>query len=198
MAKQPEQKNTWGMFLAVIVLAGIALTIFLAPAKLMEEAWRGEIRQMADWIGPKASEEMTKKTVAFIEPVIAGAMSAKNGAGGGEAGVYLSDRVNVVVYWLGVIAFRLYALVAWLLIGLPFMMAAFIDGYYIREIRKLSFVSQSPIRHKLGIHFAKLVTVILIAWLLLPLTMPILIAPAIFVFMAWSNWMWMSNLQKRI
>ena len=64
--------------------------------------------------------------------------------------------------------------------------------------RKHSFVSQSPIRHKIGIHFFRLITVAMVVWLCLPVPAPIFVAPAVIGFMAFSLWLWASNLQKRL
>jgi hypothetical protein len=68
----------------------------------------------------------------------------------------------------------------------------------VREIRKYSFVAQSPIRHMLGVRVMWIVIIGLIGWLFLPVTLPALIAPSLTVALAYSLWLWVSNLQKRL
>lgn len=80
----------------------------------------------------------------------------------------------------------------------PLILAASVDGFYVREIRKMAFTSQSPIRHKIGIHAFKMVSLAMVAWLCLPIPMPIVAAPAVVCFVAVSLWLWVANLQKRL
>jgi hypothetical protein len=61
------------------------------------------------------------------------------------------SRIEATWLWLGLVAYRLNVLSGWLLPGIPLVIVAYLDGHYMREIRKYSFVAQSPIRHKLGI-----------------------------------------------
>ena len=111
---------------------------------------------------------------------------------------WLRGRVYVSLLWIALVTYRAFALLMWGLIGIPLLMATSVDSFYVREIRKTAFVSQSPIRHKLGMHFFRLVSVALVLWLCLPMAMPIIAAPAVIVFMAISLWLWVSNLQKRL
>lgn len=85
----------------------------------------------------------------------------------------------------------------WLLPGIPLAIAAYLDGQYVREIRKFSFVAQSPIRHKLGIRVMWLVLIGLMGWLLVPVPLA-LVAPTLTVAISYSLWLWVSNLQKRL
>lgn len=78
------------------------------------------------------------------------------------------------------------------------MIVAYLDGHYMREIRKYSFVAQSPIRHKLGIRVIWVVIIGLAGWLLMPIPLPALIAPTLTVCLAYALWLWVSNLQKRL
>jgi hypothetical protein len=86
----------------------------------------------------------------------------------------------------------------WLLPGIPFAIVAYLDGQYVREIRKFSFVAQSPIRHKLGIRVMWVVLIGLMGWLLVPVPLPAMIAPFLTVAISYSLWLWVSNLQKRL
>ena len=118
----------------------------------------------------------------------------------GESGIerWLADRIYASVMWVATAAHRAAALMMWLLLGIPLILAASVDGFYVREIRKTAFISQSPIRHKIGIHFFRLVSIAMVLWLFLPIPMPIIAAPAVVCFMALSLWLWVGNLQKRL
>jgi hypothetical protein len=59
---------------------------------------------------------------------------------------WLQGRVVVTWLWLGLIAYRLQVLMGWWLPGLPLTMVAYLDGQFVREIRKYAFIPQSPIR----------------------------------------------------
>lgn len=100
--------------------------------------------------------------------------------------------------WLGLIAYRLQVLMGWLLPGVPIMLATYLDGHYVREIRKYSFVAQSPIRHKLGVRVMWIVLAGLAGWVIVPVPMPSLLAPILIVLISCSLWLWVSNLQKRL
>jgi hypothetical protein len=53
------------------------------------------------------------------------------------------------------------------------------------------------IRHRIGIHAFKTVSLVMLAWLCLPIPMPFLAAPAVVCFVVVSFWLWGANLQKR-
>lgn len=108
------------------------------------------------------------------------------------------SRIEATWLWLGLVIYRLHVLMGWLLPGIPLAIVAYLDGHYVREIRKFSFVAQSPIRHKLGIRVMWVVLIGLAAWLLVPVPLPAIIAPTLTVAISYSLWLWVSNLQKRL
>ena len=108
------------------------------------------------------------------------------------------ERTVVSLVWLHLSIHRTVTLLLWSLIGLPLILAAALDGFLVREIRKHSFVAQSPIRHKMGVRFLTMAIWVTLIWLMVPVPAPVLIAPGVIVFMAIAFWMWGSNLQKRI
>jgi hypothetical protein len=117
---------------------------------------------------------------------------------GSEIDHWATDRIYTSLIWLNLITYRSFTLLMWGLLGIPFVLAASVDGFYLREIRKTSFVSQSPIRHKIGIHFFKLVSVAVLVWLCIPVPMPFIVAPTVICFLALSLWLWVGHLQKRL
>lgn len=108
------------------------------------------------------------------------------------------SRIEATWLWLGLVIYRLHVLMGWLLPGIPLAIVAYLDGHYVREIRKFSFVAQSPIRHKLGIRVMWVVVLGLAGWILIPITLPAMLAPILTVSLAYSLWLWVSNLQKRL
>lgn len=108
------------------------------------------------------------------------------------------SRIEASWLWLGLVIYRLHVLMGWLLPGIPLATVAYLDGHYMREIRKFSFVAQSPIRHKLGVRAMWVVIVGLVAWILIPIPLPAMIAPVLTVSLAYALWLWVSNLQKRL
>jgi len=108
------------------------------------------------------------------------------------------SRIEATWLWMGLVVYRLHVLMGWLLSGIPLAIVAYLDGQYVREIRKFSFVAQSPIRHKLGIRVMWVVLIGLMGWLVVPVPLPAMIAPVLTVAISYSLWLWVSNLQKRL
>ncbi|WP_291982603.1 hypothetical protein [Candidatus Accumulibacter sp. ACC005] len=106
------------------------------------------------------------------------------------------DRRDLVVDRPG--RLPLQVLMGWLVPGIPLVMAAYSDGQLVREIRKYSFVAQSPIRHSLGVRVLWAVLVGLAVWMIVPLPMPSLLPPLLIVSISYALWLWVSNLQKRL
>lgn len=111
---------------------------------------------------------------------------------------WLQGRIVVTWLWVGLIAYRLQVLMGWWLPGMPLTMAAYLDGQFVREIRKYAFVAQSPIRHSLAVRVLWVVLIGLVAWLIVPLPMPALLPPGLILAIAYALWLWVSNLQKRL
>ncbi|GLW61525.1 hypothetical protein Hthe01_18740 [Hydrogenophilus thermoluteolus] len=193
-----RQQGSWGAFFATLALIVLMATWAFVPAKVVEEAWQSEQRQVLAIAGER-SDAWIKSQVAGL--LADAARAAAQDAGKlGDSGLerWLKGRIYMSVLWLSLIAYRASELLMWMLLGIPLILAASVDGFYVREIRKTAFISQSPIRHKIGVHFFRFVSIATIVMLLMPLPLPIITAPAVVVFFAISLWLWMANLQKRI
>jgi hypothetical protein len=198
MRQEARKQGTWGGFIATILLVGFVLAWALIPSRLLEETWLAEKHQMAAWAGEATSRWILSQAADFMTETAKQAQKAANDLGSSQIEKWLTDRIYAGLIWANVAAFRAYALMMWALLGIPLILAASVDGYYVREIRKTTFTSQSPIRHKIGIHFFRLVSVAMVVWLFLPIPMPIIAAPAVVCFTALSLWLWVGNLQKRL
>ena len=179
-------------------MAGVVGCWAIIPVQMLESSWRTEQDQMSAWSGDATRLWIGTQASDVLNRVAHQGEVTSSTLGTAQIDVWLRGRVFVTLLWASLVVYRAYVLVLWGLIGIPLILAAAADGLFIREIRKHSFVSQSPIRHKIGIHFFKWVTVGLVIWLCLPVPAPVYIAPAVIAFMAFSLWLWASNLQKRL
>ncbi len=198
MGEQNRKRGEWGSFISIVLVAGFFIGWALIPAPLLEHAWKAEQAQMAACAGENANYWILLQAAGTVSEAAKDAQRSVAELGDSLLEHWLRGRVYVSLLWIALVTYRAFALLMWGLIGIPLLMATSVDSFYVREIRKTAFVSQSPIRHKLGMHFFRLVSVALVLWLCLPMAMPIIAAPAVIVFMAISLWLWVSNLQKRL
>lgn len=198
MRQEARKQGTWGGFIATILLVGFVAAWALIPSRVLEETWLAEKHQMAAWAGETTSRWIMPQATEFMTGTAREAAKAANDLGGSQIEKWLTDRIYASLLWANLVVYRAYALMMWALLGMPLILAASVDGFYVREIRKTAFISQSPIRHKIGIHFFRLVSIAMVLWLFLPIPMPIIAAPAVVCFMALSLWLWVGNLQKRL
>jgi hypothetical protein len=199
MARQDSKRQgEWGAFIAVLLMAALLAALALIPSRAMEETWQAEQQQMSAWAGELASRWVTSQALPVMTSMAKDAEKATSNLGGSQIEKWLTDRIYASLIWANVVAYRAYALMMWALLGIPLILAASVDGFYVREIRKTAFISQSPIRHKIGIHFFRLVSIAMVFWLFLPVPMPIVVAPLAVCFVAASMWLWVGHLQKRL
>lgn len=199
MARQAsERRGEWGHFIAVMLIVGFMAAWALIPSRVLEETWHAENKQMEAWAGERAERWIRSQAFAAISAMAQDAEKVARNLGTSGIERWLTDRIYASVMWVATAAYRAYALMMWTLLGMPLILAASVDGFYVREIRKTAFIAQSPIRHKIGIHFFRLASVAVVVWLFLPVPMPIIAAPAVVCFMALSLWLWAGNLQKRL
>ena len=198
MARPEKKRGEWGAFVGIVLIVGILAVWAIIPLKVMESSWRTEQETMASWAGEGTRRWIESQAGEILNQVAIEGAKAVNGMGSSQIDGWLAGRVYVTLLWASLVVYRAYVLMMWALIGIPLILAASLDGLYIREIRKHSFVSQSPIRHKIGIHFFRLVSIVMVVWLCLPIPAPVFVAPSVIGFMAFSLWLWASNLQKRL
>lgn len=198
MARQEQKRGEWGSFIAVLLLIGFLAAWALIPVRIIDATWLAEQQQMTRWAGEGANQWVILQTASALNVMAKDAGKAAAGMSRREIDHWAMDRIYTSLIWLNLITYRSFTLLMWGLLGIPFVLAASVDGFYLREIRKTSFVSQSPIRHKIGIHFFKLVSVAVLVWLCIPVPMPFIAAPVVICFLALSIWLWVGHLQKRL
>lgn len=204
MANKPD--SGWSAFLAIsLFILIVAVWVFIPPA-VIRSAWMEERTQVYAIAGNSESAvygRVTDELQTSLAGVFKGYIRDAQAMGEGQLGNlsfsrWTQDRIMATWLWLGLIAYRLQVLMGWLLPGTPVMLAAYLDGHFVREIRKYSFVAQSPIRHKLGVRVMWIVLAGLAGWVIVPVPMPSLLAPTLIVLISCSLWLWVSNLQKRL
>jgi len=198
VARQEQKRGEWGSFIAVLLLIGFLAAWALIPVRIIDATWLAEQQQMTRWAGEGANQWVILQTASALNVMAKDAGKAAAGMSRREIDHWAMDRIYTSLIWLNLITYRSFTLLMWGLLGIPFVLAASVDGFYLREIRKTSFVSQSPIRHKIGIHFFKLVSVAVLVWLCIPVPMPFIAAPVVICFLALSIWLWVGHLQKRL
>lgn len=204
MAKNPD--SGWSTFLAISLFILIVAVWMVIPPALVRSAWMNERAEVYAIAGNGESAvygRITDDLQASLAGEFRGYIRDTEAMGQGPLGNsafsrWAQDRIMATWLWIGLIAYRLQVLMGWLLPGIPVMLAAYLDGHYVREIRKYSFVAQSPIRHKLGVRVMWIVLAGLAGWVLVPVPMPSLLAPTLIVLISCSLWLWVSNLQKRL
>ena len=204
MSRQNDSGLGMVAALGVFILV-VATWVFIPPATI-RAAWiheRAEVHAMAGEGEQRmfgASMRQLQKSVSRDFKVFLQDADAIGDGPLGNQGFsqWTRSRIEATWLWLGLVMYRLNVLSGWLLPGIPLVIVAYLDGHYMREIRKYSFVAQSPIRHKLGIRVTWFVIIGLAGWLLVPIPVPALIAPFLTVSLSYSLWLWVSNLQKRL
>lgn len=193
-----KKRGEWATFVAPLLIAGLMAAWALIPTKALEATWQAEQQQMSAWTGEPTSRWILSQAVGAMNGAAKDADRSAAGLGDSGAERWLTDRIYASLLWANLIVYRAHALTMWGLLGIPLILAASVDGFYVREIRKTAFISQSPIRHKIGVHSFRLVGVAMVAWLCLPVPMPVIAAPAVVCFAAVSLWLWVGHLQKRL
>jgi len=198
MAEPDKNGSAWGTFIAVILVLAFLVGWALTPSKFLEVAWKNEQQQMNDWAGGATNRWIVMQAADTFSQIAKEAEATMKTIGNSQTERWLSDRLYATVLWLNITVYRGFALLMWALLGIPLVMAAAIDGFYVREIRKASFMAQSPIRHQIGIRFFNAGLILLVLWLCVPITMPVLTAPVFGCILPFSIWLWIGNLQKRL
>jgi hypothetical protein len=204
MAKRADSGFGTALAIGVFVVV-LATWLFIHPS-VIRGAWmaeRGEVYALAGEGEHRVFGQVITSLQQTMSRDFQNFLLDADAMGQGQLGnvgfsQWTRSRIEATWLWLGLVIYRLHVLMGWLLPGIPLAIVAYLDGHYVREIRKFSFVAQSPIRHKLGIRVMWVVLIGLAAWLLVPVPLPAMIAPTLTVAISYSLWLWVSNLQKRL
>lgn len=193
-----RNSGEWAKFFAALLLAGFVFAWATIPVTVLEATWQAERRQMSAWVGEGAETWLAAQSTASVHAVAHDASQTAGKFTGSTLERWLTDRLCVSLLWTRLMVYRALGFLLWGLLGMPLLLATFADGLLVREIRKTAFVSQSPIRHKVGVHSLRLIGIGMLFWLCAPWPMPLGVAPAAVMFVAVALWLWLGHLQKRL
>jgi len=203
MAKdQKEQGSFTALWMVLVFLVAIGTWMLITPEHLLKSL-AGERAFVTQLSGQQADQWVFGKMISVSAGQVHGMSdSIKDAAASqdtpGPLKEWIRNRIVVTWLWGSLIVYRIYLLMLFWFVLMPFTIAAAIDGYSTRMIRTFRFSSQSPIRHRIGVLISTVVLFGVAIWLLLPIPLPSMVAPLAIVSIGWATWMWVSNLQKRI
>ena len=198
MREHAHKQGEWATFIATMLIFGIVAIWATIPIQAIEETWQLEQNQMLSLAGESSDRWIKAQAAGMLAGLAEDAKKSADGLGDSQIEHWLIGRIYASLLWANLVVYRASSLLMWLLPSIPLILAASVDGFYVREIRKTSFVSQSPIRHMIGIYLFRLISIAVVVWLVIPVPMPLVFAPIVVCFMAASLWLWVSNLQKRL
>ncbi len=194
-----DASQQWLNFLLILSGAALLGAWLLIPPAIAEKTWHEEHRQLIDWAGESAHQWVVGQASGMLDAVSADATTLMNQLDlDNDLEKWISERTYVTLLLMSILIVRLFSLVMWILLSAPLLLAATVDGYHVREIRKTSFVFQSPLRHMAGTRLILLSCMAAIVWLCIPLPVPTVITPIIVLLIALALWLWSAHLQKRI
>jgi hypothetical protein len=168
------------------------------PYKIIESTWKSEQEQIIDYGGTETNEWLLSQSMPFVKDLATKLRSSAENSSASQVDAWLMERIDVSLIWINLFGYRLFVAVMWLLLCMPLLTSAIIDGFYTREINKDSFISQSPIKHKMGVKLTHYLLIAVVIWLIIPLPIPSWIIPCVMSVKAITSWFWISNLQKRL
>ena len=203
MAKdQKEQGSFTALWMVLVLIAAIGTWMLITPEHLLKSLTgeRAFVTQMSgqqadQWIFGKMISVSADQIQGVSDAIIDTAASKETPSPLKE---WIQNRIVVTWLWGSLIVYRIYLLMLFWFILMPFTIAVAIDGYSTRMIRTFQFSSQSPIRHRIGVLISTAVMFGVAIWLVLPIPVPSMVAPLAITSIGWATWMWVSNLQKRI
>lgn len=198
MSNPTRKQGSWTGFLAVVLLVGLILLWGFIPPEVVESSWRAEQMQLTTLNWEASHRWIMRQAGPMLVNLTNETEKLAKGLGNTPFEQWLAGRLYVSLLWGSLIIYRFQLLLMWGLFGIPLVLAAVVDGFSKREIRKHSFVSQSPIKHRIGVYGFRGQGVGVVFWLIIPMPMPALLCPAVYVGLALSLWMWGGNLQKRL
>ena len=199
MAQQKKQTESNSGFYALILLLLVLLGIGLfTPYKIIESTLKSEQEQIIDYGGTETNEWLLSQSMPFVKDLATKLRSSAENSSSSQVDAWLMERIDVSLIWINLFGYRLFVAVMWMLLCMPLLTSAIIDGFYTREINKDSFISQSPIKHKVGVKLTHYLLIAVVIWLIIPLPIPSWIIPCIMSVKSITSWFWISNLQKRL
>ena len=156
MAKdQKEQGSFAALWMVLVLIVAIGTWVFITPEHLLKSL-TGERAFVTQMSGQQADQWIFGKMISVSAGQIQGMSDAiKDTAASKDTPSplkeWIQNRIVVTWLWGSLIVYRVYLLMLFWFILMPFTIAVAIDGYSTRMIRTFQFSSQSPIRHRIGV-----------------------------------------------
>ena len=197
-----EKKESGGMgitLIIILVVVGMAVWATISPAYLMSTL-KQERAFTLDLGGGAADQWIYTKTMATsieqLKDVTTGIKQATTLPS--VMRDWVQNRILSTWLWGTLIMYRAYMMLLYFFILMPFTLAIFLDGWWVREISMHRFSSQSAARHRVGVVISTMTLFGVCIWIVIPFPIPSVVAPLAIISVGFASWMWLSNLQKRI
>lgn len=186
------------------------MVLLFVPSHVVERYNAAERAAVADDLGAAAERHVLVSAKSWyratlIEPGFVAALNAflfdtESPASVQNYGAtnYIRDRVAAFWRVAYAIYYRLSVIWLWIPYLLPVAIPVVIDAIQERRVRQWRFSYVSPLTRSLATRAKFVVVSILIVALMLPLHVPATAYPILFAVLMLANWVWVSNLQKRI
>lgn len=199
MADKKSKGSVWANVALFVVLAATAVWGLITPEYLMKSL-QSEREFSMHMGGVGADQWIYTQSISGSMDIIKDPTTMLKGTGSlpGPIRRWAQERVIVTWLWASLIAYRAYMLLLYFFVLFPFVIAITMDGWSVREISTHRFSFQSPIKHRMGVLVLSGSLTIAVIWLLLPTPIPAVFAPLAILAVGVANWIWLSNLQKRI
>lgn len=196
-----EGKHSFASILIVIILFGSIAVLALVPVDTFQVLRQQEQKQLVYWLGAESDQWIMDRILDGLEWINRESgkmMEEATVSGNTKIDAWLINRIHAATIWTHVIMYRIGMIIMWTAFALPCLLAAYVDGYFERQVAKASFTSQSPRLHKAGVDMAVFVSAALVAWIFAPVFVSTLVAPIAIGTLSFAWWVWMANLQKRL
>jgi hypothetical protein len=186
--------NEVGLLIIAICIIGF----IMIPAQNIFDALSQEQSYLSSSLGVETQNWLISYVQPSINAVFAEMQPTMNEFKIGWLNGWITDRVYALSGWISLIIYRSFTLMMWGGVMTPLFLAVAIDAYFVREISKSTFSSQSPLRHNIGNVANRIFFLAAPIWIIAPIGMPIFLAPSLVMIIIIGLWFWISNMQKRV
>lgn len=201
MAEGKKSNGDGGLFWYGLAALVMVVMIVVTPLDILNRSLSHDRSSMSYLVGDDDEQEIydLAESISMATGGGFGDLSIEGSAlGRGKLGAFVKDRLEAFRVWVTIVLYRGYVTLMWLIVTLPLLIAIFVDAYAIREIRKETFVAQSPMFHRRAVQFATLGLIVVPLASFVPIHVPPLITPIMLVLWGWAFWFWIIHMQKRI
>lgn len=215
-----EKDNSSKLTLTALILLGMTVltiaTLFVPT--MVAESINTEVQYMATMVGHEHAEQMyttasyMTNTVLYESGVIEtvrNTLLPKSYLEGSEFvsgketfidGLWqpLDNAIQAVAMNVDLLLLRIQMLKIWLAAFVVLLVASFLSGYWIREIKKHGFEYSSPMRHGLSRRVIYIMPFLCFLYLIAPFAIPTVLLPFLLLQLCLAVMMLVANTIKRV